>query len=77
MVPSLFHATDVTLCERPFNVDRHVPVDVSHILTVLSPLPLATCCPFGLKLTHNIPLSPVSVDTHVPVDVSQIFTLLS
>jgi hypothetical protein len=33
------------------NVDTHVPVDVSQILTFLSQLPLATCFPSGLKET--------------------------
>ncbi len=37
--------------ECPVNVDTHVPVDVSQILTLLSLLPLATCLPSGLKET--------------------------
>jgi hypothetical protein len=37
----------------PFRVDWHLPVDVSHILTVLSPLPLATFVPSGDHATDQ------------------------
>ena len=40
--------------ESTVNVDWQLPVDVSHIFTVLSPLALATCLPSGLNATEKI-----------------------